>query len=94
MVLCFYFYFIVFAEVDKKKFLVETDATVSLLSNVIRQRIQLEQHQALFIFINKSIPSPMDIVGNIYQREERREGELFDGFLYVQYYEENTFGNE
>jgi GABA(A) receptor-associated protein len=64
-----------------------------VLSNFIRKKIVLAKDKALFFFINRLLPSPVDVLGNIYQREKIKKGKLFDGFLYVEYYEEMTFGN-
>ena len=54
---------------------------------VIRKRIKLESTQALFITINHTmVPAPR-LIGELY--DEMKDE---DGFLYVTYTGENTFG--
>ena len=54
---------------------------------IIRKRIHLDSKQALFVTINNCLISSSENVDNIYN-EHRDE----DGFLYVVYTSENTFG--
>ena len=74
-------------EIDKKKYLVPQELTISQFIYVIRKRIKLSDEQALFIFINNIIPSSQKLIKEIYQTEKNK-----DGFLYVEYTSENTFG--
>jgi GABA(A) receptor-associated protein len=75
------------AEIDKKKYLVPSDLTMGQFQYVIRKRIKLDQTQALFIFINGTLPPTSNLISQVYQ-EKKDE----DGFLYVTYSSENTFG--
>ena len=74
-------------DIDKKKFLVPCDLTVSQFVYVIRNRLKLAQEDSIFIFVNNSLPNSSSLVSQIY-KEHKDE----DGFLYVSYSGENTFG--
>lgn len=72
----------------KYKYLVPADFTVGQFIHVIRKKIELTPEQALFVFLdNNTMPSTHQILGHIYD-ENRNE----DGFLYIIYTGENTFG--
>ena len=76
-------------DIDKHKYLVPKDLTIGQFQHVIRKRIKLEPSIALFIFVNKNIiPPSTEFVSLIYD-EYKSE----DGFLYICYATENTFGN-
>lgn len=75
------------AEIDKKKYLVPQDLTVSQFVYVIRKRIKLAAEKSIFIFINNVIPPSTALMSAIY--EEHKDE---DGFLYITYSGENTFG--
>ncbi len=75
-------------EIDKKKYLVPADLTMGQFQYVIRKRINLEPTKALFVFINNTLPPTSSMIGQIY--EEKADE---DGFLYINYSSENTFGN-
>jgi len=75
-------------EIDKKKYLVPSDLTVGQFQYVIRKRIKLDSQKALFIFINNKIPASSDLLKTIFEKEKDE-----DGFLYIGYTGENTFGN-
>lgn len=74
-------------KIDKKKFLVPNDITVGQFMYVIRKRIKLKSTIALYIFINGRIPKSSDLLQNI-DNDYRDD----DGFLYVIYAGEKTFG--
>ena len=74
-------------DIDKKKYLVPKDMTMSQFIFVIRKRIQLEPSQSLFIMVDHRLVRSNDHLGDIY---DDRKNE--DGFLYVTYSSENTFG--
>ncbi|XP_057518923.1 autophagy-related protein 8f-like [Amaranthus tricolor] len=73
--------------IDKKKYLVPADLTVGQFVYVIRKRIKLSPEKAIFIFVDNVLPSTGSIVSAVY--EEKKDE---DGFLYVTYSGENTFG--
>lgn len=74
--------------IDKKKYLVPSDLTVGQFIYVIRKRIKLTPEQALFLFVDDGILPPVaQLMSSIYD-EYKDE----DGFLYMTYSGENTFG--
>ena len=75
-------------DIDKKKYLVPVDLTVGQFHYVVRKRIKLPAEKALFLFCNNSIPANASLISTVY--EEQKEE---DGFLYLQYSGESTFGN-
>lgn len=72
----------------KQKILVEKDITVGQFLYIIRKNIDLDSSQALFMFVNEScIPASDALLGEVYNKYQDK-----DGFLYVLYSAENTFG--
>eukprot|EP00750_Incisomonas_marina_P001073 INCI10881.1.p3 GENE.INCI10881.1~~INCI10881.1.p3 ORF type:complete len:118 (+),score=25.94 INCI10881.1:152-505(+) len=76
-------------EIDKKKYLVPVDLTVGQFVFVIRNRIKLPPEQAVFVFINDVMPPTASLMSAIYEEQKSP-----DGFLYITYSGENTFGSE
>ena len=76
-------------DLDKKKYLVPADLTVGQFVYVIRKRIKLSAEKAIFIFVNNVLPPTAALMSSIYD-EHKDE----DGFLYIAYSGENTFGFE
>lgn len=74
-------------DIDKNKFLVPCDLTVGQFGYVIRKRMKLPPEKAIFIFVNNNIPMQSAIMSSIY--DEQKDN---DGFLYIKYAGENTFG--
>ncbi|RVD81752.1 uncharacterized protein DFL_009601 [Arthrobotrys flagrans] len=77
------------ATIDKKKYLVPADLTVGQFVYVIRKRIKLSPEKAIFIFVDEVLPPTAALMSSIY--EEHKDE---DGFLYITYSGENTFGDE
>ena len=71
----------------KHKYLVPRDLTVGQFLYIIRKQLKLNHEQAIFLFINESIPASSSLIGDVF--EERKN---VDGFLYAVYSLENTFG--
>jgi GABA(A) receptor-associated protein len=71
----------------KNKFLVPHDLTLGQFIYVLRKNLKLDPAQALFIFINEKIATNSSLIGSLYD-ENKDE----DGFLYIVYSLENTFG--
>ena len=65
------------------------DLTVGQFVYVIRKRIKLRPEKAIFIFVSSVLPPSAALMSSIY--EEHRDE---DGFLYIQYSGEHTFGDE
>jgi len=76
------------ATIDKKKYLVPADLTVGQFVYVIRKRIKLSPEKAIFIFVDEVLPPTAALMSSIY--EEHKDE---DGFLYITYSGENTFGS-
>eukprot|EP00695_Tsukubamonas_globosa_P002312 TRINITY_DN342_c0_g1_i2.p2 TRINITY_DN342_c0_g1~~TRINITY_DN342_c0_g1_i2.p2 ORF type:complete len:125 (-),score=10.42 TRINITY_DN342_c0_g1_i2:86-460(-) len=76
-------------DIDKKKYLVPADLTVCQFVYVIRKRIKLPSEKAIFLFVNGTLPPTASLMSAVY--EENKDE---DGFLYITYSGENTFGWE
>lgn len=74
-------------DIDKKKYLVPNDLTIGQFIYIIRKRIKLEPEQAIFTYINNIIPPTSSLVSHLYN-EQKDE----DGFLYIEFSGESTFG--
>jgi len=74
-------------DIDKSKYLVPYDLTVSQFLLVIRKKMKLPPERAIFLFVNDKMISGTQIISTIYQYEKDP-----DGFLYIGYSSENTFG--
>ena len=74
--------------IDKHKYLVPTDITCGQFLYIIRKRIQLEAERALFLYTEGNLlpPSSM-LIGTLYTNLRNQ-----DGFLYLCYTTENSFG--
>ncbi|XP_061404481.1 gamma-aminobutyric acid receptor-associated protein-like 2 [Lethenteron reissneri] len=74
-------------DIDKRKYLVPADITVAQFMWIIRKRVQLPSDKAIFLFIDKTVPQSSASIGQLYEDQKDE-----DGFLYVAYSGENTFG--
>jgi len=74
-------------DIDKKKYLVPSDLTVGQFVYVIRKRIKLSPEKAIFIFVKNVLPPTAALMSTIYEDHKDE-----DGFLYITYSGENTFG--
>ncbi|CAA7044614.1 unnamed protein product [Microthlaspi erraticum] len=75
-------------DIDKKKYLVPADLTVGQFVYVVRKRVHLSAEKAIFIFVDNVLPPTGAMMSSIY--DEKKDE---DGFLYVTYSGENTFGS-
>jgi len=74
-------------EINKNKYLVPRDLTIGQFIYVIRKRLNITAEKGLFLFIdNKIMPSSL-MFGQIYDHSKNA-----DGYIYVTYCYENTFG--
>ena len=73
--------------IDKKKYLVPTDLSVSQFIYVVRKRIKLPEEDAIFIFFNNTLPS-----GDTLMSQIEKEFVDSDGFVYALVTNEETFG--
>ena len=72
----------------KIKYLVPYDITMGQFIKILRDKLKLESSVALFFFINNKVFPITSLIGNIY-----KENTDEDGFLYIEFCEESTFGN-
>ena len=71
----------------RNKFLVLSNSTVGHLAFTIRGHAKLDPESALFVYIGNSIPPTSATISEIYAKDKED-----DGFLYITYSVENTFG--
>ena len=76
-------------EVDKTKYLVPVDLTVSQFNFIIRKRLELSKESALFLLVagKHSITGDASL-DEIYEKYQDKD----DGFLYIVYTSELTWG--
>ncbi|XP_059624245.1 autophagy-related protein 8C-like isoform X2 [Cornus florida] len=75
-------------DVDKKKYLVPADLNVGQFIYVVRKRIKLGAEKAIFVFVKNMLPPTGAVMSAIYEDNKDE-----DGFLYMTYSGENTFGS-
>lgn len=73
--------------IDKSKYITPRDLSMMQLQQIIRKRIHFPPEKALFMFVNNKIYPITSLIGNIYD-----DNKDTDGFLYITYCQENTFG--
>ena len=74
-------------KIDKSKFLVPLDLSFGQFVYVVRKRIELPPTQSLFLFVDGILPRTSDSIIDLYTKYKH-----LDGFLYISYCGENTFG--
>ena len=74
-------------EITQHKFLVQDDLCLAQFYYSVRKKIKIRSDQALFFFCEGQIPSSNSTLGELY----KEFGDL-DGFLYLTYSDEETFG--
>jgi GABA(A) receptor-associated protein len=74
-------------ELDKHKFLAPADLTVGQFIYVVRRRLSLSPEKSLFLFVNNTLPTTSTLLSQLYQYHKDE-----DGFLYMLYAGESTFG--
>jgi GABA(A) receptor-associated protein len=75
-------------DLDRRKFLVPPHLTMGQFVYVVRKRIKLDASQAIFMYISNSLLVPTSQTITLVYDEHKDD----DGFLYVTYSGENTFG--
>lgn len=74
--------------IDKSKYITPRDLTLLQLQQIIRKRIHFPAEKAMFIFINNKIYPITSVIGPVYDTNKDT-----DGFLYITYCQESTFGD-
>lgn len=74
-------------KLDKIKYLVPRDFTAGQFMYVIRKRLVIPPEKAIFLFVDNLLPSSSSPLGKLYDVHANE-----DGFLYIKYSFENTFG--
>ncbi|CAA2993356.1 Ubiquitin-like superfamily [Olea europaea subsp. europaea] len=75
-------------DIDKKKYLVPADLCIGQFVYVVRKRIKLSAEKAIFVFVDNILPPSASLMSKIYEDHKDE-----DGFLYMTYSGENTFGS-
>lgn len=73
--------------IDKHKYLVPRDYTVSQFMYMIRKRTKLSHSSAIFIFCGKNMLCSQELMRDVYDKYKNK-----DGLLNMIVSEENTFG--
>ncbi len=74
--------------IDKYKFLVPNDVTVGQFMSIVRNRIKLTSDEAIFLFVNNTLPSSSALMSQIYKEHADP-----CGFLFFVITSESTFGS-
>lgn len=72
---------------DKRKYLVPNDITTTQFLFIIRKRLKLSSEKGIFLFVNNIIAPSTHTMIDLYNEYKND-----DGFLYMNYTEENVFG--
>lgn len=74
-------------DIPKNKFLIPNDLVVSQMMCIIRKYLELSPAESIYLFSNDVLLNSTDTLNSVYQKYKDA-----DGFLYVFYTLENTFG--
>lgn len=73
--------------IDKTKYLVPQELTMSQFTYVIRKRLRVSSNINIFLMIKGRMMPSSDMMSVIFNKYAEK-----DGFLYITYHSENTFG--
>lgn len=74
-------------EMEKKKYLIPRDMSVGQFIHVLSTRLHLAPGKALFVFVKNTLPQTGSLMDTVYESYKDD-----DGFLYMCYSSEKTFG--
>ena len=74
-------------DIDKTKYLAPKDLNMNQFIYVIRKRIKLDNSQSIFFIVGNNVCPSNVPLSSIYEEHKDK-----DGFLYIIYTSENTFG--
>jgi GABA(A) receptor-associated protein len=75
-------------DLDKRKYLVPKDLKLADFMYVIRKRMKLSPEKSIFLFLGDNNLAPCSaLLGTLYHEYKEK-----DGFLYITYNGESTFG--
>ncbi|KAE8008359.1 hypothetical protein FH972_004880 [Carpinus fangiana] len=74
-------------EMEKKKYLVPRDMSVGQFIHILSSRLHLDPGKALFVFVKNTLPQTATFMDTVYGSFKDE-----DGFLYMCYSTEKTFG--
>ncbi|KAL9546247.1 hypothetical protein MBANPS3_006750 [Mucor bainieri] len=75
------------ARMSKQKYLIPSDICLGQFIYSIRKSIKLSEEKAIYMYIGGNIPTVSESLENLYAQFKDE-----DGFLYLNYAGENTFG--
>lgn len=76
-------------DLPKRKMLLQPEMGVGQFSAYLAKELGISAETALFLFVNNAtLISPSFIMGMLYEKYKDKD----DGFLYITYNSENTFG--
>lgn len=75
-------------EMEKKKYLVPRDMSVGQFIHILSNRLHLTPGKALFAFVQNTLPQTSSLMQSVYESFKDE-----DGFLYMCYSSEKTFGS-
>jgi GABA(A) receptor-associated protein len=73
--------------IGRSKYLVPLDLTFGQFFHVVRSKVKVPPATALFFYVGNDMPATSCLVSELYESHKNE-----DGFLYLTYAGENTFG--
>ncbi len=75
-------------KIDRSKYLVPVDITMGEFMFIIRKRLKLPPEESIYLFVGNDAMAPVaSLISQVYEKHHDT-----DGFLYVKYSKESTFG--
>ena len=73
--------------ISSNKYIIPKTLNISEIIILIRKKTKIDSKKAIFVFINNTLVPMNTTIGEIYDYHKDQ-----DGFLYINYKTENTFG--